>query len=137
MPAKKKPLTKAQRVVRENAIIRDLHSAKMSYRQIAAKHKVSLPTVNAKARKAGITRTRGGATTTKKAAATKKVTYRTRKVTARKKVARKKVTRRVAPKVKSAIKFEAQFKELVMNFYPNMSIKAYEKLTKTITKSLP
>ena len=47
-----KVLSKVQRVAREKAIIRDLHTGTMSYRVIAAKHHVSLPTVNAKARKA-------------------------------------------------------------------------------------
>jgi len=146
MPATKKPLTKAQRIKRENAIIKDLRSAKLSYRQIALKHKVSLPTVNAKARKAGITRTRRGVATTKRVVKKKTATMRTRKATARKKVtrkvAKKKVvrrttTRRVTSRATSALKFQAQFKDLVMNYYPNMSLKAYEKLTKTLTKALP
>lgn len=59
MPARKM-LTRAQRLAREKAIIKDLKAGLLSYRKIALKHKVSLPTVNSKARKAGITRSRRG-----------------------------------------------------------------------------
>jgi hypothetical protein len=149
MPVAKKPITKAQRVAREKAIIKDLRGGKMSYRQIALKHMVSLPTVNAKARKAGITRTRRGPTAkpvarkklgiakttmrTKKATARKKVV---KKTVARKKVARKTTTRVVSRSARSAEKFQSQFKDLVLNYYPKMSLKAYEKLNKAVVKAL-
>ena len=42
----KRTLTKTQRAAREKRIIADLRAGKLSYRKIAAKHKVSLPTVN-------------------------------------------------------------------------------------------
>jgi hypothetical protein len=115
---KKRPrLTKAQLLKREKAIIADIKAGALSYRQIAAKHKVSLPTVNNKARKAGISRgRRKGAKlfvaapkrkVAKKATkkATKKAVRKTAKKATRKatkkagrKVARKKATRKVARK---------------------------------------
>jgi len=80
----KRILTKAQRLVREKAIIRDLRGAKLSYRKIAEKHKVSLPTVNAKARKAGITRSRRGPAALARTARTRaRTTTRTRATTTR------------------------------------------------------
>lgn len=47
-----------ERIKREAAIIADIKAGELSYRQIAQKHEVSLPTVNNKARKAGISRGR-------------------------------------------------------------------------------
>ncbi len=47
-----------ERIKREAAIIADIKAGELSYRQIASKHEVSLPTVNNKARKAGISRGR-------------------------------------------------------------------------------
>jgi hypothetical protein len=54
----KKKFTRAELLKREKAIIADIKAGLLSYRQIAAKHSVSLPTVNNKARKAGISRGR-------------------------------------------------------------------------------
>jgi len=51
-------LSKAQMLARVKAIIADIRAGVLSYRDIAAKHGVSLPTVNNKARKAGISRGR-------------------------------------------------------------------------------
>lgn len=47
-----------EQLKREAAIISDIKAGELSYRQIADKHSVSLPTVNNKARKAGISRGR-------------------------------------------------------------------------------
>lgn len=67
MPPSKKKIVRPRRAVldraqlkqRELGIIADLKAGILSYRKIALKWKVSLPTVNAKARKAGIRRPRG------------------------------------------------------------------------------
>jgi hypothetical protein len=56
--AKKATLSKADLLKREKAIIADIKAGVLSYREIALKHHVSLPTVNNKARKAGISRGR-------------------------------------------------------------------------------
>lgn len=57
-PAPKPALSPARLAARERAIVADIKAGKLSYRQIAKKHGVSLPTVNNKARKAGISRGR-------------------------------------------------------------------------------
>jgi hypothetical protein len=56
--ARKKRLSAAEMVSREKAIIEDIKAGVLSYREIALKQGVSLPTVNNKARKAGISRGR-------------------------------------------------------------------------------
>lgn len=56
--ARKPRLTPEQMASRENAIIEDIKAGVLSYREIALKNGVSLPTVNNKARKAGISRGR-------------------------------------------------------------------------------
>ncbi len=149
--ARKKKLTKAEREKREKAIIADLKAGKLSYRAIAKKHGVSLPTVNAKARKAGIRRRKAAKV------ATRKVAARTRKVAAkaaRKKVARRKVTRKTATRAakkvakkavrraaaartaRSMEKFQEQFRALLLNYYPNMSLRTFEKISKMIAKAI-
>jgi DNA invertase Pin-like site-specific DNA recombinase len=55
----RKPRLSAEEMVsREKAIIEDIKAGVLSYREIALKQGVSLPTVNNKARKAGISRGR-------------------------------------------------------------------------------
>jgi hypothetical protein len=56
--ARKPRLSAAEMASREKAIIADIKAGVLSYREIAAKQGVSLPTVNNKARKAGISRGR-------------------------------------------------------------------------------
>jgi hypothetical protein len=98
--AKKAKLSKADLLKREKAIIADIKAGVLSYRQIAAKHHVSLPTVNNKARKAGISRgRRKGAKILVKGPA-RKARKAGRKKAVRK-VARK-VARRPRRKVKAA-----------------------------------
>jgi DNA-binding CsgD family transcriptional regulator len=55
---RRRRISKEDMAARESAIIEDIKAGVLSYRQIAAKHGVSLPTVNNKARKAGISRGR-------------------------------------------------------------------------------
>ena len=160
MPATKKTsrkqaLTPAKRLAREKAIIADLRAGKLSYRQIAAKHQVSLPTVNSKARKANITRSRRGpAAVTRKTAgrpagqttarAGTTIKARAPRTTARKKAARKvnrkttrKTTRAVARRgARSGEQFQQRFRELVMAHYPNMSLRHFDKLNKAVEKAL-
>lgn len=56
--ARKPRLSAEQMAKREKAIIEDIKAGVLSYREIALKQGVSLPTVNNKARKAGISRGR-------------------------------------------------------------------------------
>ncbi len=95
MPAKKM-LTRAQRLARERAIIKDLKTGLLSYRKIALKHKVSLPTVNSKARKAGITRSRRGP-----AALAPAASLRAKRTTTRRKPARRTAARKATLRTKA------------------------------------
>jgi hypothetical protein len=160
-------LDKAQLLAREKAIIADIKAGLLSYRQIAKKQKVSLPTVNNKARKAGISRgRRKGATIlvaspprAKKAAGRKPARKAARKAvrkTARK--AARRVVRKSVPMVadrpvamkprkqarrKARVvrrvgrpagktKFIEAMRELVLRHHPKISLKAYDKLVKTL-----
>ncbi|MCK4414446.1 MAG: hypothetical protein KAY32_12975 [Candidatus Eisenbacteria sp.] len=144
----RKVMTKAQRLVREKAIIRDLRSNKLSYRKIAAKHRVSLPTVNAKARKAGISRRgatkvaasarRPRATTTARVRATARRTTRT---PARRTTTRRTTTKRATPRTtirtsRSREYFNEQFRSLIMNYYPNMPLRKFERLNTLVKKAI-
>lgn len=119
-----KVLTKAQRLTRERAIIRDLRAGKLSYRQIAAQHSVSLPTVNAKARKAGIRRRPGvrpaGATKAARPAG----------------VARRSLTAMPRRGTATREQFAEQFRSLVMRYYPNMSLARFEQLAQVIHRAI-
>jgi hypothetical protein len=135
---KTKVLTKAERLTRERAIIADLRAGEMSYRSIAVKHGVSLPTVNAKARKAKIRR-RPGARVMAKGKRTKLVAKPkrvVRKVTRRKKVRKVAVhSRRATWAVKrSTERFHEQFMALVMTYYPNISLARFERLARQIQR---
>lgn len=92
---RKPRLSKEDMASREKAIIDDIRAGDLSYREIALKHDVSLPTVNNKARKAGISRgRRKGARIV--VARAKRKTASGRKVTARRKAApARKAARRV------------------------------------------
>lgn len=130
-----KVLTKMQRVTREKAIIKDLHAGSMSYRQIAKKHHVSLPTVNAKARKAGITRRRGRISRAIVGKATPRTTAKARIQTA-KRTYRRRVKAHAVHRAwtggRSDTRFNENFRKLVMSYYPTMPLAKFERLTKMI-----
>jgi hypothetical protein len=133
-----KILTKVQRVAREKAIIRDLHAGGLSYRQIAAKHHVSLPTVNAKARKANIIRRRGRISRAIVGKATTRVAAKAR-ITAKRTYARRVKTRaihRTWAGGRSAIRFNENFRKLVMSYYPTMPLAKFERLTRMIRQAV-
>ena len=159
-------LTKAQMLRREKAIIADIKKGILSYRQIAAKHKVSLPTVNNKARKAGISRgRRKGAKILvvgpKRAKAARKVARKAPRRKAVRKAARRKVGRavpmvsdlpikrktrkkrarrvvrrgRVAKAVRAGARkgrFVEAMRELVLRYHPNISLKSYDRIIRTV-----
>jgi len=134
----RKVMTKTQRLAREKAIISDLRGGKLSYRKIAAKHRVSLPTVNAKARKAGISRrstTKVTARTTRTRTTTPRVRAAARRTTTRK-PARRTVARTTVRTSRSREHFNEQFRSLVMNYYPNMPLRKFEKLNTMIKKAI-
>lgn len=159
MPAKKKVvkrrparLDSTALKAREAAIIADLKAGHLSYRKIAAKNRVSLPTVNAKARKAGISRPKGrrpavvGKVKVTKApiAAVAARSGRARKAVAapvtmsakRKKVRR---TRRVAAAAKPttrATHFADAFRQMVLHYFPSLTLAKFERLSKIISKEI-
>jgi hypothetical protein len=134
---RRKPrLTRAAQKKRETAIIRDLRAGKLSYRMIAEKHSVSLPTVNAKARKAGITRPRGRRPSAVTAVAATKRRTRTRRAakTAARPVARRRTTTR--PRTAAGLQFNDAFRALVLHYYPRMPLGKFDRLAKMIASEV-
>ena len=159
---KKRAATRARKLdraalkAREKAIIADLRAGKLSYRMIAAKHRVSLPTVNAKARKAGITRPRGrrpgvvaaGAGVLRQppraakprrrggmraivAAAAGRPARRTRGER-RGAGARRRPRAVRAP---SASAFHEAFREMVLRYFPRISLKQFDRLARLVERA--
>lgn len=155
---RKKESAGVDRDSRDQAIFEDLKAGALSYRQIAKKYAVSLPTVNNKARKFGISRGRrpgakilvpairrtpGNAAknAAKLAAGAKRL--RTPAATAapapdarpRRKPGRPpKVARVLSPAARGG--FADAFRELVLQYYPNISLKQFERLSETMAREL-
>jgi DNA-binding CsgD family transcriptional regulator len=143
-------LDRAAQKKREQAIIADLKAGEMSYREIAQKHGVSLPTVNAKARKAGIRRPRGRRRVA--AVATKAPRRRGRppkseKATVTKAAPRKR--RRGRPAARRAGRpgrpaarrpgrppkaagFMDAFRKMVLGYFPNLTLQKYDRLVRIV-----
>ena len=157
MPAKKrtraprrKRLDKTAQKAREAAIIADLKAGVLSYRLIAQKHKVSLPTVNAKARKAGITRPRGRrpasampmvammARSAKSQAARKgaPVTMKVRRRARRRGRPRGRMAARVVRSTTTKGNFQDAFRAMVLQYYPRLTLAQFDKLSKMIAKAI-
>jgi hypothetical protein len=157
MPAKKriraprrKRLDKSAQKARETAIIADLKAGKLSYRLIAEKHKVSLPTVNAKARKANIRRPRGRrpavATPMVAMAAKPAKKERARRTVAPVAIKARGVRRRGRPRGRVAARivraiaprgaFQNAFREMVLRYYPKLTLAQFDKLSKMIDKAV-
>lgn len=157
MPAKKriraprrKRLDKGAQKAREAAIIADLKAGKLSYRLIAEKHKVSLPTVNAKARKANIHRPRGrrpavatpmtamAAKPAKKGPARRvaaPVAMKIRRV-ARKRHPRGRVASRIVRAIAPRGAFQNAFREMILRYYPKLTLAQFDRLSKMIDKAV-
>lgn len=119
-------LDRAARKTREAAIIADIKAGQLSYRMIAHKHGVSLPTVNAKARKAGIRRPRGR----RPAAATAVAPIIAR--------ARPRV-RRGRPAGKPAIGsrgFQEAFRQMVLQYFPTITLAKFDRLAKLVERAV-
>ncbi len=156
MPAKKKAvrrrpvrIDRAALKAREVAIIADLKSGHLSYRKIAAKHGVSLPTVNAKARKAGIRRPKGRRPAAAMAmrAGRAPVAAKARRRVAKKVLAtvaqaakRKKVRRvRRAPAPRVAARgtaFSEAFRAMVLHYFPSLTLAKFDRLSRIIAKEV-
>lgn len=165
MPTKKKVIRRRPKRVdraalkaREVAIIADLRAGHLSYRKIAAKHGVSLPTVNAKARKAGIRRPKGRrpAVAAKVAAAKSRqtkapvaaVAARSARPGTQKKSAaapavlsvkrkRAKSARRAAAKpITRGVPFADAFRQMVLQYFPSLTLAKFDRLSKLISKEV-
>ena len=135
--ARGKVLTPAARQKRENAIIADIKAGKLSYREIAEKHSVSLPTVNNKAKKAGISRGRRKGAKIVVPGPRSRVARRGRpasKATGRR-VARRSTGRRVTARHRTSAAhagFSEAFRELVLNHFPDLSLRKFDKLSRMV-----
>jgi hypothetical protein len=155
MPAKKRiraprrrRLDKDAQKAREAAIIADLKAGRLSYRLIAAKHKVSLPTVNAKARKAGISRPRGrrpavaipmvaaAARRIPKGIARKTVAPVAMKARRIRRRARARIGARIARAVTPRNAFQDAFREMVLRYYPRLTLAQFDRLSRMISKAI-
>jgi hypothetical protein len=164
MPAKKKKIVRPRRAVldraqlkqRELGIIADLKAGILSYRKIALKWKVSLPTVNAKARKAGIRRPRGRrpagvvavAVKIGRPAVAKKAGRKAKKVApaapavagtvAKAPKAKRRVRRALKSRqpVAKRPKFMDAFRELLLQHYPAIPYLKVHRLEKVLEKEL-
>lgn len=134
---KKKTLDRDAMKKRETAIIADLKGGQLSYRVIAQKHGVSLPTVNAKARKAGIRRPRGrrplhprpeGATAARRPGRPRKAAAAA-STTARR-------AGRPARNGSARAAFEDAFREMVLRFFPTLTLARYDRLVKMVSDAV-
>jgi hypothetical protein len=142
----KKVISGVDREVREKAIVVDLKAGDLSYRQIAQKHGVSLPTVNNKARKFGISRgRRPGAKILVPAIrrSSKKTAARAVRAGAkrpvgrpRKKVGRPRKAMTAARPTRSAAGFGDALRELLLQYYPDISLRQFENLNEIVNREL-
>jgi DNA-binding CsgD family transcriptional regulator len=149
---RKRRLSKEDLAKREKQIIEDIKAGTLSYREIALKNGVSLPTVNNKARKAGISRGRRRGARIVVAA---KLRRAGKKAVARA-VVRRRVRAAVVSKVATAVArrrgpgrppgrrgrprgaartqadFAGAFRELVLKHYPNISLIVFDRLARLV-----
>jgi hypothetical protein len=145
-------LDRAAQKKREQAIIADLKAGEMSYREIAQKHGVSLPTVNAKARKAGIRRPRGRRRVAGVAAAKaprrrrgrprKSETATVAKAAPRRRRRGRPAARRAGRPGRPAARrpgrppkaagFMDAFRKMVLGYFPNLTLQKYDRLVRIV-----
>jgi hypothetical protein len=124
-------MSKVDRLRREKAIISDIKAGQLSYRQIAQKYSVSLPTVNNKARQAGISRgRRKGA----KIVVRGPRPGRTPKGGARR--VRSVPARSFTSTAPSNTNFQEAFRSLVLEYYPNISLREFDRLAQLVERSV-
>lgn len=121
-------LTKKQREAREKAIVSDLKAGKLSYRRIAEKHSVSLPTVNNKAKKFGISRGRR-----KNASIVVPAPRRTTRAASTRGAARAASPRR-QPSANGG--FGDALRTLVLEHYPNITLAQFDRLSQAVHNEL-
>ena len=156
---RRRRISKEEMAVREKAIINDIKAGILSYREIAAKHKVSLPTVNNKARKAGISRGRRKgakifvARPPRRKAATRKAARRPARrgrvaakpsaaaPVVRRRRAGRRATRRAPRQARprataSSRGFSEALRQLVLHHYPKISLLKFDRLSKVIASEI-
>lgn len=140
-------LSKDDRARREKAIIEDIKGGTLSYRQIAAKHSVSLPTVNNKARKAGISRGRrkgkkllqvrgprpGRRPKNAPRAPMAAVARRAAKPSGRR-PGRPLGSKNVKKSSRRSGSFQDAFRALVLQHYPNISLRDFDRLNEAVAR---
>jgi len=135
-----KRLDRAAMKRRETAIIHDLKAGQLSYRMIAQKHHVSLPTVNAKARKANIRRPRGrrpAAAVVTMMATTGRRPRRRATVRAKRIVARRVRPRTRARRVSTTVApFHDAFRQMVLHYYPRITLRQFDRLAKMVAHAV-
>lgn len=136
-------LSKDDRAQREVAIIEDIKAGKLSYRQIAAKHSVSLPTVNNKARKANISRGRRKGKKMIQVQGPRpgrrpKTVARAPRAAAPAAAAKPRGRRPGRPKgSKNVVKrggFQEALRALVLQHYPNISLRDFDRLSEAVAR---
>ncbi len=127
--ARSSTLTKKQREAREKAIVADLKAGKLSYRRIAEKHSVSLPTVNNKAKKFGISRGRR-----KNARIVVAAPRRQANRTAATRGTARTAAARHQPSANGG--FGDALRSLVLEHYPNITLAQFDRLSQAVHNEL-
>lgn len=125
---RKQRISRTEMAAKEGQIIADIRGGSLSYREIAEKHGVSLPTVNNKAKKAGISRgrrkgarivvpgpRRGGRRPAAASTASAAPKRRGR-----------------PPKARAGTGFVSAFRSLVIQHHPNMTVQNFERLMRLV-----
>ncbi len=113
-------LSPAERQAREQAIVSDIEAGKLTYREIAAKHSVSLPTVNTKARKFGLSRRPGRTPGRRDGGNRTQVARATRRVTG----------------ARAGAGFSEELQALMLRYRPDISLAQFERLRQEMLQIL-
>ncbi len=155
---RRRRLSPDQRAEREAAIIEDIKGGVLSYREIALKHGVSLPTVNNKARKAGISRGRRKGARIIVAAPPRKTARKAGRKAARRGRPRRAAVVQLAPEApmraarrgrpgrrprgrprgiaRSQAGFAEEFGALLLKHHPNILYSKYEQLMRMVKQEV-
>lgn len=133
---RKQRVSTADMASMEAKIVADIKGGDLSYRQIGEKYGVSLPTVNNKARKYGLSRgRRKGAKLTVPGPRNRMAKRRGRKPKA---VVSTTGVRRGRPPKSASVGagFSAAFRQLVLQHYPNITLAKFDSLMRQVEGSI-
>lgn len=133
---RKPRISKADMASRESAIIEAIKAGALSYRQIAEKFNVSLPTVNNKARKFGISRGRRKGAKLIVAGPRRGAKRRGRPARVAVSSAIMGAARRGRPPKTRGAGFSEAFRQLVLHHYPNITLAKFDQLMKSVESSV-